>query len=60
MNEHKACIRDINRALEKGYPKNMSHKLYDRRGKSLMNLKCFQNATEDFSEAVELGDCPNF
>ena len=32
----------------------MSYKLYDRRGKSCMNLNCFQEAVQDFSKAQEL------
>ena len=54
MGEFKPCIRDIARALKKGYPLNMSYKLYDRRGKSCMNLNCFQEAVQDFSKAQEL------
>ena len=54
MTEFKPCIVDVDRAIQKGYPANMAHKLHDRRGKSCMKMNCYEEATKDFKKAMEL------
>ena len=53
--EYKACIEDVQRALDTGYPDNLVHKLHERRGKCCMKLKAYQEATKSFETAFEFG-----
>ena len=54
MGEFRPCVIDVDRALEKGYPLSMAHKLHDRRGKSCMKMNCYEEATKDLKKANEL------
>ena len=44
--------RDIQRALNCGYPKDMQHKLYERKGKCLTKLKDHHNAMKAYKDAL--------
>ena len=44
--------RDIQRALKCGYPKDMQHKLYERKGKCFTKLKQYQNADKAYKDAL--------
>ena len=44
--------RDIQRALKCGYPKDMQHKLYERKGKCFTKLKQYNNAHKAYKDAV--------
>ena len=52
-NEIKACYRDIERAMVAGYPENLLYKLWDRKGKCLMKVSRFVQATEAFEKCLE-------
>ena len=45
-------FRDIQRALNCGYPKDMLHKLYERKGKCFTKLKQYQNADKAYKDAL--------
>ncbi|XP_065216551.1 SET and MYND domain-containing protein 4-like [Planococcus citri] len=52
------CVLDVDRALGINYPDNLKYKLYERKGKCLMEMgrysearQCFQNAREYLSKA---------
>ena len=53
MNEIKACYRDIQRAIEAGYPDHLTYKLMDRKGKCLMKFSRFAQAIESFETSLE-------
>ena len=53
MNEIKACYRDIQRALEAGYPDHLIYKLLDRKGKCLMKFSRFTQAIEALETSLE-------
>ena len=50
-----ACIHDIERALKIGYPENLCHKLYERRGKCFMKLNDYCQALKDYQMAMKQG-----
>ena len=54
MEEFKACLRDIERALKSDYPDKLAHKLLDRKGKCLMKLSHFSDAIIVFGEAISM------
>ena len=45
-------FRDIQRALNCGYPKDMQHKLFERKGKCFTKLKQYQNADKAYKDAL--------
>ena len=52
INEFKACLRDVERAIQSGYPVDLRHKLLDRKGKCLMRLGVFSQAIIVLGEAI--------
>ena len=54
INEFKTCIRDVQSALESGYPADLAYKLYERKGKCCMKLKMYHEAAESLEKALEL------
>ncbi len=48
------CLRDIDLALENGYPENMHYKLYDRKAKVFQKLKDPTQAVTYFLKALQL------
>jgi tetratricopeptide (TPR) repeat protein len=55
MNEFKGVLRDIQRALETGYPDKLTYKLQERKGRSCLKLNLFLDAKEAFENTLELG-----
>ena len=53
MNEIKACYRDIQRAIQNGYPEHLLYKLWDRKGKCLMKVSRYVQAIEAFENCLE-------
>lgn len=46
-------FRDIQRALSCGYPIDMQHKLYERKGKCFTKLKQYQNAMTAYKDSLK-------
>ena len=44
--------RDIQRALDAGYPKDMQYKLLERKGKCFTKLKQYQNAMIAYKDSI--------
>ena len=53
MNHYQDCIRDIELALNNGYPKEMYFKLYERRGQCYWKLGKQDLAQDDWKLAME-------
>lgn len=51
---YKPCLDDIEAAIQYGYPENLRHKLYERRGKCHYHLMNEAEAKEAFSTAKTL------
>ena len=47
------CLKDIELALDTGYPKKLQHKLYQRHAKCLSEMYRFSEALEKFELAIE-------
>ncbi|KAL4224479.1 hypothetical protein ACF0H5_015180 [Mactra antiquata] len=50
---YKACLLDIQSALDYGYPESLRHKLYDRRGKCHYQLNNEEEAKQAFKKAKQ-------
>ena len=50
---YRLCLKDIELALESGYPKKLRHKLYQRHAKCLCEMYRFSEALKKFELAIE-------
>lgn len=53
LKKYSSCLRDIELAFESGYPADMHHKLYERRGTSLRDLGRTEEALASYRQAVD-------
>lgn len=53
LREHRQCLEDIQQALSRGYPCELSYKLLDRQGKCLFVLGCDIEALDCFQKAKQ-------
>ena len=53
LKEYEQCLRDIQQALNYGYPEELKYKLFDRQGKCLVQLGRTGKACDCFLEARE-------
>ncbi|XP_076332160.1 protein-lysine N-methyltransferase SMYD4-like [Tachypleus tridentatus] len=52
LHMYKECIKDIDRAFQQGYPRELSYKLYQRKGMCLRYLNDYNYAKQAFLEAL--------
>ena len=53
LGHHETCLQDISLALRFRYPKNLEHKLLQRKAQCLTKLSRFKEAEEAFKAANE-------
>lgn len=54
-----ACLKEIERAIEANYPKDMMYKLKERKARCLLAKKCLREALKAFQEDVQALDDSN-
>lgn len=59
LRKYEACVRDIDRALDEGYPERLQHKVLHRKAQCFMKMGDFERAEKLLQEetrALELSD----
>lgn len=54
--KYDACLKEIERAIEANYPKDMMYKLKERRARCMLAKKVFDEALKSFRETVQALD----
>ena len=52
--EYSLCVKDIEESLNQGYPDHLKYKLFDRKAKSLVQLKKFKDAVWAYEDTIDL------
>ena len=55
IHEFAACLEDVQRAMDSGYPDILVHKLHERRGRCCLKLNAYHEAAKSFEKALEIG-----
>ena len=53
LNQYDECLMDVARAAKFGYPRNMTFKLWERKGKCYLGLKRYEQASKCLRQAVQ-------
>jgi len=53
MKHYDCCVRDVDTALNNGYPDNLAYKIYERKGRALIGLNRAKEAVVALDKAVK-------